>query len=89
MLVVFEHSPEPESSAYSKKMNTHALAGRGERPDQSFMELRPDERLEWLAARAEVSFDCSLPLQSWRRCWLVLLSDPWFCCACGLQSRSV
>jgi hypothetical protein len=28
-----EHSPESDASAYGKKMNTHALAARGERPD--------------------------------------------------------
>jgi hypothetical protein len=42
-----------------------------------------------LAAGAEVSFDCSLPLQRWRRGWLGLLSDPCSCCARGFQSRSV
>jgi hypothetical protein len=62
MISEVEHSPEADSSAYGKKMNTHAPASRGERPNKNFIELRPHERLESLAARAEVSFDCSLPL---------------------------
>jgi hypothetical protein len=33
MISEVEHSPEPDSSAYGKKMNIQALAGRAERPD--------------------------------------------------------